>query len=470
MTPLDEDARRRLAAITDELARRRVPSERAFIEACQIEEKERGSLIFFKLWPAQVELLPMLSEERLIILKARQLGLTHLDLAHWLYEATFWGHRSILISRQTLNDALDGIHRLKVMHDSLPEPWRQPITSDNALSLGFANGSRFEAITSTTRMAHGRAAYGGLLDEFALYDDQSEVLAGAEPACARLHIITTGNGGGDLTEAIWNAAGRGEGRWKRVFLPWHAHPDRDEEWYRLNVTEAPEPRLAKREYAATPEDAFAAASGIYFERFDPERNIADIDVMPGWTTYRCVDPGYRHPACLWVQRSPKGQLFVVDELLPDGTRHPLTTPEFAQAILDREAGYGLVSPPLVTYCDPAGRAANVQTAESEFDVFEAYGLHPSGRPSSVRDGCLRMMNALADPDLPLVVARRCEGLIRALSQVRPHRSRPECYDFDHPVHSHPLDALRYLLANIAPGESGSAYAVSGMRGERPDGF
>ena len=47
-----------------------------------------------------------------------------------------------------------------------------------------------------------------------------------------------------------------------------------------------------------------------------------------------------------------------------------------------------------------------------------------------------------------VIAERCQGRIRALSQVKPHRSSHEIYDTDHGTHSHPLDALRYLLVNL----------------------
>ena len=43
-----------------------------------------------------------------------------------------------------------------------------------------------------------------------------------------------------------------------------------------------------------------------------------------------------------------------------------------------------------------------------------------GKSSSVRDGCVRIMDALADEAQPLIVAERCSGLIRALSQVKPH--------------------------------------------------
>ena len=49
---------------------------------------------------------------------------------------------------------------------------------------------------------------------------------------------------------------------------------------------------------------------------------------------------------------------------------------------------------------------------------------------------------------PLLVAERCEGLIRALGQVKPKRTQSDIYDTDHELFSHPLDALRYLLVNL----------------------
>jgi len=40
----------------------------------------------------------------------------------------------------------------------------------------------------------------------------------------------------------------------------------------------------------------------------------------GPPTYRCIDFGYRSPACAWLQVSPKGQWFVVAELAPHELR------------------------------------------------------------------------------------------------------------------------------------------------------
>ena len=85
----------------------------------------------------------------------------------------------------------------------------------------------------------------------------------------------------------------------------------------------------------------------------------------------------------------------------------------------------------MSYCDPAGKAANTQTTKTEFDVFAVAGLRPYGKSSGVRDGCVQIMNLLAQEEQPLVIASRCEGLIRALSQIKPHRANHEIYDKDH---------------------------------------
>jgi hypothetical protein len=431
----EEEVDRELAALAE------APDEVAFLEALRIEDKETGQLVPFTLWPAQKEIVPLLSERRLFILKARQLGLSWLDLAHWLYETTFWGNRLILIARQTLDDSRDAIHRLKVMHASLPSEWQAKITIDKATMLGFANGSRFRALTATKRMGRSAAAYGVELDEFAFWDWQAEQLAALEAAGARIHLITTGNGPGDIAHKLWLASHAG-GAWKSVFLPWSAHPDRSEAWYAAHVTAAIEPRLARREYAASPEDAFAAPEGVFFERFKRERNVAETSIVPNWPTVRAVDFGYRHPACIWIQSSPARQSYVVAELVPAD----LTTEEFARAILARETSFGLVVPPRATYGDPAGRSTNVQTAESEVEVLRRLGLGFQSKPSGVRDGCVRIMDMLADEKLPLVVSSACPWTIEALASVAPDRHRPDVYEEASP-YTHVLDALRYWAVN-----------------------
>ena len=92
---------------------------------------------------------------------------------------------------------------------------------------------------------------------------------------------------------------------------------------------------------------------------DRERHVQPLEVVHNWRTWRAIDFGYRHPACLWLQRSPDGQLVVVDEYLPTDC----TTDEFASGIVEREGTYGLAIKPEASYCDPAGKG--LQTAWSD---------------------------------------------------------------------------------------------------------
>ena len=169
-----------------------------------------------------------------------------------------------------------------------------------------------------------------------------------------------------------------------------------------------------------------------------------------WPTVRAVDSGRRHPACLWIQTSPGGPPVVVAEFAPAAREASaaMTTREFAAAIKRIDGELGLFASPTVTYCDPAGRAAEAQTGESQLEVFERAGLVPIGEASGIRDGCVRLFDAIADPDLPLLVSKHCPWLLEALRGVRPDKQRPDLYDQrESSPYQHVLDALRYWAVN-----------------------
>lgn len=421
------------------------PEEAEFVASLQIEDKAAGGLIPFKLWGFQKRLIDLLNvHQRLVVLKARQLGITWVVLAHALYSGTFWGNRLFLIVSLTGDDAIAALERIRIMHASMPAKWRPDLVKDNTEEIVFANGSRFRAGKATKRFGRGLAAYMTIADETAFWEWADEQMASLEAGAQYLYSVTTGNGPEDYVHRLWRKAVAGLGRWGHVFFPWHVHPDRDDDWYRENVTESSEPRLAQREFAATPEEAFAAPQGIYFQRWSQLNQVA-VKPVHNWPTWRAVDFGFHWPACLWVQESPSGQPIVVAEL---AARDPFdwTTEEFADEILKVDVKLGLVAPPRATFCDPAGKGVNPQTGESEFAVFQAKGLVPMGQSSSVRDGCVRIIDAVSDPDLPLLVSDECPWLREAIGSVAPDKHKPDIYN-DDSVYDHVLDTLRYYFIN-----------------------
>ena len=354
-----------------------MPDEVAFVQSLQIEDKVTGGLIPFILWNCQLELLGLLASElRLFVLKARQLGITWTVLAHLLFVANYWGDRLILIASQSGDDAAATLQRLRRLHASIPAGLHpQRLVKDNTTRIEFANHSRFEVVKATRRAGRSKAAYATLLDELAFLDWPPAQLSALDAASERLYAVTTGNGPGDLAHSIWRQAQEGTGRWRAVFYPWSAHPGRvtDPDWHRANVEEAPEPRLARREYAASPEEAFASPEGVFFERWSTEQNASRlIRAQHNWETWRAVDFGFHWPACLWLQFTPHGQVVVVAELAGRAPSN-WTTARFADEIAKVDAGLGLFEPPRGTFCDPAGKGVTAQTGETEFEVFRPEG-------------------------------------------------------------------------------------------------
>lgn len=474
---------RRLRELREAVELSRRPSLEQFVAHCLIVEKETGNLIPFDLWDDQHAALEQLVEYPFTVAaKGRQVGITWLVLALMDYEGTFGSNRSFPIARQSEEYAKDAIRRLLILvgydpdsdppnlrvlpESTMPAEWRPRIIAKNVTELRADNGSKWTAHTATQALGRGLIGYRGLADEFAFWPWPEKQRKAMESGCARLDIVSTGNGEGDDFHATWDLAVAHKGKYHALFIPATADPRRDEDWFRVNVLEDADPDGAMREYARKPEEAFRAPEGAYFKRFERARHVQDVEVQRSWTTFRSIDFGFRHPACLWEQVAPSGQVFVVDELLPEN----MTTTEFVQAIVERERSWDLGETPRASYCDPAGNAANVQTAQSEFEVLRSFRLNPKGKPSSIRDGCMRIMDALADTDLPLVIAERCAGTIRCLSQVKPDKSKPELYDQreDSPF-QHALDALRYFYVNHKAGSAPFRPPGSGARTPRIGG-
>lgn len=135
-----------------------------------------------------------------------------------------------------------------------------------------------------------------------------------ESGCARLHIVSTGNGDDDAFAALYGNAVAGRGAYKTLFISSDADPRRDLEWYRVNVEEAADPDSARREHARSPLDAFRSPEGAYFKRFRFERHVKEIEIVPNSETFRAIDFGYRHPGV--------AQTELAEPILP--TREELT--------------------------------------------------------------------------------------------------------------------------------------------------
>lgn len=192
----------------------------------------------FELWPEQVDVLNLFHAERLIVvLKARQLGLTWLALAYALWQMLFAPIATIMIFNRRDDESIYLLsdERLKGMYYQLPVWLRaRAIVFNNAHMLKFSNGSVAYAFPTTAGDSYTATLV--IMDEADLMPDLNRLMRSVKPtidAGGKLIMISRADKGTPNSEfkRVYMAAKEGRNGWAHVFLPWHVRPERDETWY-----------------------------------------------------------------------------------------------------------------------------------------------------------------------------------------------------------------------------------------------
>lgn len=228
----------------------------------------------------------ILEDRRTIILKGRQIGVTWVVLACDVAEAILMPDTASLLYRQREDEAIDNVRRWWTLYWSLPSYFRQGIEvikpdkverpGAGGIALKHPDGRLSEIVpmTSAASSGHGRSVRRVILDEGAHIEKLASIRAAVEPAAGRAAItnISTANGRsnpdtgeGNEFHRLWVAPNSG---YKRIFLPYDVHPDRDEGWY----DSAPEVQslpvhLRHQNFPRDEHEAFALSDRLWF---DPE--------------------------------------------------------------------------------------------------------------------------------------------------------------------------------------------------------
>lgn len=245
----------------------------AFIDECvSIDNAQSGDsadaqheTMPFHLWPAQADLLAAIHTERLLlILKARQLGISWLVCAYALWLCLFRPGRLVLMFSIGQGEANEMLRRVNVMYwrlssalrDSLPH-----LVKENTEEMTWANGSRIQSLPARKTAGSGYTASLVILDEFAKNTSAREIYTAVKPTVdggGQMIILSSAHGVGNLFHEMVTRALARLGRFAFRFLPWTARPGRDAAWYSAVAADAVDSSLMKQEYPATPEEAFEA--------------------------------------------------------------------------------------------------------------------------------------------------------------------------------------------------------------------
>ena len=241
-----------------------------------IEDKERKCPIKLTLWPSQAAIIPeILNNLLLILLKTRQVGLTWLAAAYVLW----LGIRSplflaIIISASE-DHAIEFLNRVYFVFDRLPYWLFPPIKTRTKLSLEFEHANNtvatIKSMPTIEMGAESKTPNLLIIDEAHTIREIKSIYSssypGIEQAKGQVIIISnsvkTGPGWGFVRDLYLDSKS-GENSFKRVFLPWTAHPDRPAD-FRERMGRA---GMAKEDviqhYPETEDEAVSALGSSYF--------------------------------------------------------------------------------------------------------------------------------------------------------------------------------------------------------------
>ena len=301
---------------------------------------KHGHRVRFEMNESQAQLAKSLNG-RDIVLKARQIGFTTLSCLIALDECLFnpnW--RSAIIAHK-LDDAKDIFEtKVKFPYENLPDELRSrlKLVKDSADTLMLSNGSTLSVKTSARSGTYQRLHISEFGKICAQYPQKArEIVTGSFPAAEKGHITieSTAEGQEGRFYEMCQEAQRGEGRYRFHFFPWweqdeyRAPPDviqgtqedadyfvalkaqgidldaEQRAWWLL--TEREQGGDMKREYPATPEEAFEQAiEGAIFDRqlahADKHSHIGRFEYDPMYPVNSFWDIGRNDLNCIWLHQ------------------------------------------------------------------------------------------------------------------------------------------------------------------------
>lgn len=279
------------------------PSE--FLAATKIKtpQGEGMAAVPFDLWPAQQQVLAhMQRDPRLVILKARQLGISWLACGYVLWLCTVHPGKTVLLFSQGQREANELIDRIGFMYYQHRERSRLPaFVTENTQELAWSNGSAVQSLPATKKAGRSFSASLVVFDEFAFMLFGADLYAAAKPTIddgGKLWILSSADGLGSPYHQFWQAATSGTNGFTPIFLDWRARPSRDEGWRDRKIIESyGDTGTVKREYPENDIEAFSHAAGLIFDVWSdgPETgNVTeDAEYVPdGGPLYWAVDDGY----------------------------------------------------------------------------------------------------------------------------------------------------------------------------------
>lgn len=233
----------------------------------------------FILWPEQIDALAILATAlRIIILKARQLGLTWLALHYGIWLQGFnprTANAKIMALSKNGEEASKLLARARRIVQLLPaylRPAEDRVTHGSLRRFKLEHRGTMISLTSNPAAARSETARLALLDEAAFVRNRlfEPTHTAVQPSLGHYGqeiVLSTGNGPAEVPgdgqgyAKLWQQARAGESDFVPIFLPDSVHPMRTPAWRARERRRYLSDEAFEAEHPETEEQALAGAQG-----------------------------------------------------------------------------------------------------------------------------------------------------------------------------------------------------------------
>jgi hypothetical protein len=255
-----------------------------------IEDKDKNCAIKLDLWPEQRKVIPsLMSDPLLFLLKTRQVGLTWLCAALVLWLGIRHPLFLAIIISASEDHAKEFLQRVNFIRKRLPSWIYPPIKSETLQILTFAHEDDLEAtiksLPTTLMGAESKTPNLLIIDEAHTIREVKSIYnasyPGIEQAKGRVIVIAnsvkTGPGWGWVRDT-YTASMSGLNRFKRIFLPWYAHPGRPADFRQRMKQDGMDEQDIIQHYPETEAEAISSVASSYFGDV-LDRHIKAMDAL-----------------------------------------------------------------------------------------------------------------------------------------------------------------------------------------------
>jgi hypothetical protein len=284
------------------------------------EDKIENRARKLRMWPSQRNIIPDITDSKeLIILKARQLGLSWLVAAYaaWL-SITKQLHLTIIMS-VTEDLAIEFLDRVKFVLDRLPVWLKPEIKTWSKMLIEFKHAggliSTIKSLPTTEMGAQSKTPNVLILDETCKNKLIKKVYNASKPGieAADGQVIMISNSikegeGWAFTRDIYLDSMHKVNKFKRIFLPWQANPNRAENFLEQMILGGMSKRDVDENYPETEEQAVEDRNirGVYYAQqmreIRQQNRICEVPYVPGHEVYTFWDLGLDDSQTIWFMQ------------------------------------------------------------------------------------------------------------------------------------------------------------------------